>query len=404
VLNSQGSGSTSGLLSALDWIMSNRATYNIRVVNMSLGAAAVDSYRYDPTCKAVRRLVDSGIVVVAAAGNNGENSSGQKVYGQIHSPGIEPSALTVGASNSFGTDTRSDDTLTSYSSRGPTRGYWTDSNNARHYDNLIKPDIVAPGNKIIAAEAVNNLLVTQHPELDAGVSSVDNRKMMRLSGTSMATPVAAGAAALLLQANPKLTPNMVKAILMYTSQPLAGYNMFEQGSGELNVEGAVRLARLVRTDITKSTSVGAPLLITQNTPEPRSTIAGYNFSWAQGLMLNYTYATGFNLIALYQRIYDTGVLLSDGVLIADGVIAGDTNMLTSGIGLGDNIMTSSGVIAGDGTPFCASGVLIGDGGLSEGEVIGDGVIAGDSTGVIAGDTQICGDNTTSMGAVVDSGN
>lgn len=88
VLNAQGTGSTSRLLTALDWVMSNRATYNIRVVNMSLGSAAIDSYQYDPACKAVRRLVDAGIVVVAAAGNNGQNSLGQKVYGQIDSPAL----------------------------------------------------------------------------------------------------------------------------------------------------------------------------------------------------------------------------------------------------------------------------------------------------------------------------
>ena len=83
---------------------------------------------------------------------------------------------------------------------------------------------------------------------------------MYLSGTSMATPIVAGAAALLLQANPKLTPNMVKMILMYTAQPLAGANMFEQGAGEINIEGAVRLAKLVRTDLPSPTALGAPLL------------------------------------------------------------------------------------------------------------------------------------------------
>ena len=87
---------------------------------------------------------------------------------------------------------------------------------------------MAPGNKIIAAESVNNLLVSQNPDLDADVSEVATRKIMRLSGTSMAAPVAAGAAALLLQINPQLTPNLVKAIMMYTAQPLAGYNMLEQ--------------------------------------------------------------------------------------------------------------------------------------------------------------------------------
>ncbi|HKR01252.1 MAG TPA: S8 family serine peptidase, partial [Pyrinomonadaceae bacterium] len=118
VLNKNGAGTVSGLLSALDWLLNNRAVYNVRVVNMSLGVLAVDSYKNDPICKAVRRLVDLGVVVVAAAGNNGKNSAGQKLYGQIHSPGIEPSAITVGASNTFGTDSRADDAMTTYSSRG----------------------------------------------------------------------------------------------------------------------------------------------------------------------------------------------------------------------------------------------------------------------------------------------
>jgi subtilisin family serine protease len=123
VLNSQGIGTVSGVLSALDWILTNRTTYNIRVVNMSLGVSAISSYEDDPICLAARKLVDAGVVVVAAAGNNGKNGAGQKIYGQIHSPGIEPSVLTVGAVNTFGTDNRSDDTIATYSSRGPTRSY-----------------------------------------------------------------------------------------------------------------------------------------------------------------------------------------------------------------------------------------------------------------------------------------
>ncbi len=249
VLNSQGTGSTSALLSALNWILSpadpalpvsssnplNKNKYNIRIVNMSLGAPAIDSYKNDPVCRASRALVDAGIVVVAAAGNNGKDAIGNKLYGQIHSPGDEPSVITVGAVNTLGTNARNDDGIATYSSRGPSRGHWTDANGVKHYDNLLKPDLSAPGNKLIYAEADGNLLVTQHPELDAGVSPAENKKMMYLSGTSMATPVVAGTAAILLQANPKLTPNMIKMILMYTAQPLAGYNMLEQGSGELNV-------------------------------------------------------------------------------------------------------------------------------------------------------------------------
>ncbi|HEX8853510.1 MAG TPA: S8 family serine peptidase, partial [Pyrinomonadaceae bacterium] len=104
VLDSQGLGTTAGFLDAFEWIMDNHQQYNIRVVNVSLGATAVDSYRNDPLCLAVRDAVDAGIIVVTAAGNEGKNNNGQKVYGRIHSPGIEPSAITVGATNTFNTD------------------------------------------------------------------------------------------------------------------------------------------------------------------------------------------------------------------------------------------------------------------------------------------------------------
>jgi serine protease AprX len=401
VLTGNGTGTTSGLLKGLNWLMSNRGVYNIRVVNLSLGAAAVDSFRYDPICRAVRKLVDAGVVVVAAAGNNGIDAQGRKIYGQIHSPGIEPAAFTVGAANTYGTDSRADDTMTTYSSRGPTRGGWTDVFGVKHYDNLIKPDLVAPGNKIIAAESPGNLLVTQHPELDAGVSSDPSRKMMRLSGTSMATPVAAGAAALLLQANPRLTPNLVKGILMYTAQPLAGSNTFEQGMGQINIEGAVKLARLVRTDLLYSNQLGAPLL-NGAVPSPYSTIADYTFSWSRGMLFGYTYGTGTPLITQFQNIYRRGVLMNQGVVVDHGVIAGDATMMTNGIAFGVNVMTSEGVIAGDGTVFCSNSVLLGNGVIAgDGQTIGDGVIAGDVTGVIAGDTGTHGDDTACMPAVRD---
>ena len=125
-MNSEGIGTTAYVLRALDWVATNRSTYNIRIVNMSLGMPAVDSYRNDPVCRAVRRLVDAGVVVFAAAGNNGKDSDGNKLYGHIHSPGNEPSAITVGASNTFGTDERGDDVVASFSSRGPTRSFTTD--------------------------------------------------------------------------------------------------------------------------------------------------------------------------------------------------------------------------------------------------------------------------------------
>ena len=163
-----------------------------------------------------------------------------------------------------------------------------------------------------------NLLVYQHPELDSGVTDDNNKRLMYLSGTSMAAPVVSGAAALMLQANSKLTPNMVKALLMYTAQPLRGFNMFEQGAGQLNVEGAMRVAKLVRTDLSGSTPTGSPFLTTSTLPTPRTTIAGITFTWSQGLIVKRNYLTGTNLIMKYQPIYAQGIVMGDADVAGDG--------------------------------------------------------------------------------------
>ena len=86
VLNSQGVGRVSGVLAALDWLLANKGNYGVRVVNMSLGTPAINSYEDDPICNAVRKLVDAGVVVVVAAGNNGKDANGRKIYGAIHCP------------------------------------------------------------------------------------------------------------------------------------------------------------------------------------------------------------------------------------------------------------------------------------------------------------------------------
>ena len=397
VLNSQGVGRVSSVLAALNDLLLYHVNYNIRVVNMSLGMPAIDSYRDDPVCVAVRKLVDAGVVVVAAAGNNGKNAAGDKVYGLIHAPGNEPSAITVGASNDAGTVGRQDDCVTTFSSRGPTRSFWTDEAGQRHYDHVMKPDLVAPGNKIVSAESESNYLVRTNPTLDAGTSKFVNQKMMRLSGTSMATPVVAGAAALLLQLNPRLTPNMVKMILMYTSQQLAGFNQLEQGAGEVNVEGAVRLAKALRM-LPAGTAVGTPMLLGP-APAPQTRIsyvdslgraAATSFTWGQGVILSHTYATGAALINSYQAAYGLGVILGDGVIFSDGAIMGDGVVFSDGVIFADQIMTSAGAIMGDGAPFIGAGVVFGDGVVfSDGAIMGDGLIMSDS--YIFGDLVTRGD-------------
>ena len=391
VLDSNGAGTVTTVLQALDWVMSNRADNNIRVVNISLGAPAVDSYKNDPLCKAVRRLVDAGVVVVAAAGNNGRTSDGQKVYGMIHSPGNEPSAITVGATNTFGTDARADDGVATFSSRGPTRSFWTDEAGVKHYDHLVKPDLVAPGNKIISSARTSYDPFLPNITWPEGKVD-DSRKMLYLSGSSMAAPLVSGAAALLLQANPKLTPNMVKMLLMYTAQPLAGYNTLEQGVGQLNIEGALRLARLVRTDLNASIALGAPLL-TGPAPTPSTDIAGHGFQWAQGILLNYGYATGDELVTRYQKVYGGGILLGDGIPL------GDSTLWTSGILLGDSVNLSDGSPLGGGAPMFRTSILFGDGILLGDSILfGDGILLGDSIlfgdGILLGDAILFGDAAT----------
>ena len=413
VLNSQGRGTVSTLLAAIDWIKTNRAAYNIRVVNLSLGTSAIDSYADDPLCLAVRGLVDAGVVVVAAAGNEGKDGAGNKVYGQIHSPGNDPSVITVGAANTFGTDARNDDVVTTYSSRGPTRSFWTDGLGVRHYDNLIKPDLVAPGNRIIDAQAPGNLLVTQNPTLDANVSGSPAREQMYLSGTSMATPAVSGAAALMLQANPNLTPNLVKALLMYTAQQLPGFNAFEQGAGQVNVEGAMRLARLVRTDLSSATPVGSPLL-TGSFGVPQSSVGGWPFDWAQGVIFDQTFATGASLVTKYQAVYNLGALLGDGTMLADGAMMADGALMSDGVIMSDNVLTASGAMMADGVPFLpcerlyGTGTMLSDGALmTDGTLLGDGALLSDGAlladvSAQAGLVLVNGDDTASMEKVVEA--
>src|SRR5262249_4972466 len=137
VLGADGAGASSDVIAGINWCITNKTRYNIRVINLSLGAFTTESYQTDPLCQAAERAVRAGIVIVAAAGDDGKDAAGNIVYGGINSPGIDPMVITVGATNTRGTNERRDDVMASYSSRGPT-----------YADRLLKPDLVAPGNKI----------------------------------------------------------------------------------------------------------------------------------------------------------------------------------------------------------------------------------------------------------------
>jgi serine protease AprX len=226
VLGADGSGLASNVIEAIDWAVENRKAFNIKVINLSLGAPVTQPYRDDPVCEAVERAVAAGIHVVAAAGNYGQSKDGRVVYGGITSPGNDPNAITVGAVDVHGTAVRSDDTVAKYSSRGPTM-----------YDLVLKPDLVAPGSRVVSAEAAGSYLAGMFPERHVAGAGADG--YMQLSGTSMAAGVVSGAVALLLEQTPKLTPRDAKATLQLTSSFMAGEGLLASGAGSLNVLAAV---------------------------------------------------------------------------------------------------------------------------------------------------------------------
>jgi len=214
VLDSDGGGKISNVVAGIQWVVDNREKYNIRVMNLSLGAKASFFYSADPIIKAVDAAWDSGIVVVAAAGNSGPKPR------TINSPGASSKVITVGASDTKKTPSIQDDTIAEFSSRGPTPHY------------ITKPDLVAPGVKIQS-------LATDSKYLPSRKAALEKSAVYKTSsGTSMATPVVAGAAALMLQKNPELTPREVKEILRNTAKSLNS-DVYSEGKGILDIEAAM---------------------------------------------------------------------------------------------------------------------------------------------------------------------
>ena len=153
VLGADGSGYTSDVIEAIEFATANRVALGIDVLNLSLGHMPYESAATDPQVLAVNAATAAGLVVVVSAGNDGINpATGLPGYAGIVSPGNAASALTVGASHTMGTDTRADDEIGPYSSRGPT---W--------YEGLAKPDVVAPGHKMVAPYAPGSLLGVTNP-------------------------------------------------------------------------------------------------------------------------------------------------------------------------------------------------------------------------------------------------
>jgi serine protease AprX len=317
VLNGSGSGSVSGVLAAMDWVRQNRGLHNLRVVNLSLGHPVRESYLSDPLTRAVESLVKQGIVVVCAAGNFGRTQDGTTVYGGITSPGNSPYAVTVGSMNPAGTPMkRSDDFISGFSSRGPT-----------HIDNLTKPDMVAPGAFLVSVESTGSSLSTQYSDLIVQSSLYGappgEKDYFTLSGTSMAAPVVSGIAALMLQKNPSLTPNLVKGILQYTSEN-RGYDVMTQGAGYVNAVGALEAASMITTSPDQYGD-GDYWLIQPLSGS--SLINGESVTWNGYMVWGASVLWGNLLGSDYESLWGLSVYwgsvtpLNDGDLLVDGIQA-----------------------------------------------------------------------------------
>ena len=300
-LDARGAGTISNVIAAIDYAIATKAQYNIRVLNMSLSAGVTESYHTDPLAQAAKRAVQAGIVVVASAGNMGRAKDGSPQYGAIGSPGNAPWVLTVGASSTGGTTDRRDDVIAPYSSRGPTM-----------YDFAAKPDIVAPDTvPVPLSDPLSRMYVDKAAYLSSGlIGGLNFKPYLSLSGTSMAAPVVSGTVALMLHANPRLTPNMVKAILQFTSEVYPDYDYLTQGAGFINARGAVVLARYF--------AVGKPGMA-----YPQMTTWSRHILWG-------------------NRRFSGGVLAPNGTAWAQNIVWGDSRTpLGQHIVWGDNCVTDA---------------------------------------------------------------
>ena len=208
-----GAADVSNILAAIQWVVSFKDRYNIRVLNLSLGTDSTQDWRTDPFNYAVERAWAAGITVVVAASNEGPTP------GSITKPADDPWVITVGATDDRGTTSLGDDRLPDFSGRGPTA------------HGTAKPDVAAPGAHVISLRAPGSRIDTQFPWY------VDS-SYRRGSGTSMATGVVSGAVALTLQANPGFAPDRVKHVLAATARDAASGDPMAVGAGVVDAHAA----------------------------------------------------------------------------------------------------------------------------------------------------------------------
>jgi serine protease AprX len=309
VLDENGEGDTSDVIAAIEFAVAHRVQLGIDIINLSLGHPVFEPAATDPLVRAVEEAVAAGIVVVASAGNYGTDpETGEIASAGIGSPANAPSVITVGATLAHGTVSLADDYVAPFSARGPT---W--------HDGLIKPDIVAPGDRLVGVNTRTAQLY-QNNKLRAGTAG-----HLRLSGTSVATAVTSAVIALMIQQNrldegagTPLTPNTIKAALQYTALPVRHSGsgipgILEHGAGTLNGLGAIQLARLIEP----KAEAGAWWL--EGPVTPSTTLGGHAYPWAQGIVWGDGVVWG-DAVMYKERAWSQGIVWGDGVVWGDSVL------------------------------------------------------------------------------------
>jgi len=342
VLDGNGSGQDSYVIAAIERAIALQSTYNIQVINLSLGRPVFESYQQDPLCQAVEAAWKAGIVVVVAAGNMGrDNEFGTHGYGLIAAPGNDPYVLTVGAMNAMGTPSKSDDIITSYSSKGPSA-----------VDHVVKPDLVAPGNRVASLLSSGSRLDQEFPgnELPPVVYGAPlnaTRYYFVLSGTSMATPVVSGAAALLLQSDPGESPDEIKARLIKTAdksfpaltQLMVGgvlttyqYDVFTVGAGYLDIPAA-----LADNDAVNGTALSPTAALDSN--GNALLIADPSSVWSNSVIWGSSVVWGNCLVAGSSVIWGNSVVWGNSTTNGYSVVWGNSVIWGSSFGSGSDALS-----------------------------------------------------------------
>ena len=224
VMDDRGMARTSDVIAATQWILRNRKQYDIRIANFSLHSASPSSFRWDPLDKAVEKLWLSGVVVVAASGNQGQ---GGRPTPMAYAPGNDPFAITVGALDLHGSTNPERADVPTWSAWGYT------------LDGFAKPELSAPGRALVGPVPANSTLAAERP---GQLLSTADGTYITLSGTSLSAPIVAGIAADLLALRPTLTPDQVKGALMHEARSLRRVRTLAAGVGEAYAPAAATLA------------------------------------------------------------------------------------------------------------------------------------------------------------------